>query len=385
MIVVWHHLVYHHHYFDPNYMPTGVWAFNPPGHFAVNIFFLLSGFVIGKSHPQPLRRTGILPYLRKRFVRLYPIYVLAVLAGVAAAGFTLPLHAIGQHLYFWASWGDPIMFENNPLWSLQYEVVFYLAFIPLSLLATRPWVVAVGAALLGIGALFLEANVFHSTLAQFLIGFSFWAVGWALSALPMAEGPTRWPRLLSALLLLLSLEHLDPLTIWATQLVIWLSEHQHPLNSPWGLNYATLPYAIVIVLGMAGVRNTVLSALSLVVHLLPLYGVVYTVLHSADPGASELLIPCVLYMVSLGLYFSKAPALTTASKVVVQRLIPLGAISYGIYVIHFPILFTFGRVELFPGSVVGYLGRIVLYLLLTFLAATWLDKKFQPWIKKRLG
>lgn len=385
VVVVWHHLIYHHQYFDPNYMPTGVWAFNPPGPFAVNIFFLLSGFVIGKSHPEPLTSTGILPYLRKRFVRLYPIYVLAVLAGAAASGFTLPLHAIGQHLYFWASWGDPIMFENNPLWSLQYEVVFYLAFVPLSLLAVRPWVSAFGTALLGIGALFLEASGFHSALAQFLIGFSFWAVGWALSALPMADGPTRWPRLLSALLLLLSIEHLDPLTMWATQLTTWLAEHQHPVNSHWALNYAVLPYAVVIVLGMAGVRTAAVNKLSLIVHLLPLYGVVHTASHWAETGTSELLLPCVLYLVSLGLYFTQTPVIVKVSKAAIQRLIPIGAISYGIYVIHFPILFSLGRVKLLSGSLTGYLGRLVVYLLLTFLAATWLDRKFQPWIKRRLG
>jgi peptidoglycan/LPS O-acetylase OafA/YrhL len=385
VVVVWHHVIYHQRQLDPVYIPTGIGAYNPPGHFAVFIFFLLSGYVIGKSHPEPLKGRGILTYLRKRFVRLYPIYVVAVLAGAAVSGFTLPLRTILQHLYFWQSWGDPVMFENNPLWSLQYEVLFYLAFIPLSILAVRPWVVALVASVAGISLLFMPSVSYNAVIAQYLIGFSFWAVGWAFSTLPTDTQPTPWPRLVSSLLLLLSIEHFNTLTVVVSHGLTWLATHQVNMSTAWVMDYPYLPYAAMIVLCMAGIRNPFIRVVALILQLLPLYGVAYIIQHWPEPGIKELMIPFWLYLMSLVLYFTTSPAVSAASRFVIQRLIPLGAISYGIYVIHFPIIFLFGQVKAFSGSPTTFMVRAALYLPLVFLAATLLDKKFQPWIKRRLG
>lgn len=225
LTVAWHHAIYHAHHLDPAYVPTGAGAFNPPGHLAVLIFFLLSGYVIGRRYPEPLRPAAVGAYLHRRFVRLYPMYALAVLAGVLVSGFTISGRAIVFHLLFWQSWGEPVMFENNPLWSLQYEVLYYLVFIPLSLLAVRPWAMAVLAGGLGFLALLLPPNGFNEPLGQYVIGFAFWATGWALAGL-RTEAATAWPRVVSALLLLLlCLEHLNPLTDWLWQLSVWLGEH----------------------------------------------------------------------------------------------------------------------------------------------------------------
>lgn len=388
--VVWHHVIYHQHNLDPTYAPTGVAAYNPPGPLAVLIFFLLSGYVIGRRYPEPLRPGGVLPYLHRRFVRVYPMYVVAVAAGVVVSGFTISWLAVGYHLLFWQSWGVPVMFENNPLWSLQYEVLYYLAFIPLALLAVRPWVVAVLAAGLGLAALLLPPNGFNEPLGQYVIGFAFWATGWALARL-RTEAPVAWPRVVSALLLLLCLEHLNPMADWLQQLSGWLGQHnlvfspgweaRRAFNSNWGTHYAFLPYAAIIVLGVAGVGGRVVRGLALGLQLLPLVAVYGMSQHLP----ADRVIPCGLYAASLVLYFVRAPLVAAASQRLVRWLIPLGAISYGIYIIHFPILFLFGKVTLFSGSGLTFLVRAAIYLALTFLAATWLDKIFQPWVKKRLG
>jgi len=391
LTVAWHHAIYHPRHLDPGYVPTGAWAFNPPGHLAVLIFFLLSGYVIGRRYPRPLRGSEIKDYLHRRLVRVYPMYVLAVLAGVLVSGFSISWKMVVYHLLFWQSWGEPVMFENNPLWSLQYEVLYYLAFIPLSGLGLRPWVVAALAGLAGAGALLLGPDEWYGALAQYLIGLAFWALGWALAAVRPATA-VAWPRVLSALLLLLSLELLNPLTALLGELNAWLGAHQltfsrgweapaYAFNTNWGLDYGFLPYAALIVLQVAGMGGRGVRWLAGGLQLLPLYGVWQASQHWQAAYA----IPCALYGASLLFFFGPPAVLAPASRRVVRRLVPLGAISYGIYIIHFPILFLMGKVTWFSGSPGTFAGRAGLYLVATLLAATWLDKVFQPWAKRLFG
>jgi peptidoglycan/LPS O-acetylase OafA/YrhL len=390
LVVVWHHVIFNNRLLDPGFSPTGILAYNPPGHFAVLIFFLLSGYVIGVSNPNPMQVSGIRTYLRKRFTRLYPIYVVAVLAGVVAAGFTIPLSNIAAHLVFLQGLTAPVMLANNPLWSLSFEVVFYLLFIPLSLLAVRPWIVALAATILGVGFMAFGQTAF---LGSYFIGFSFWALGWALSDLRVQPGYTQWPRTLSSLLLLLGIEYLNPLATAGNKLLIWIDSHPAlGLDSKDLLagmidvsDYAYLPYAASIILVAAGVGGRVARLFHLLLLLLPLYSILYVIRHLHEPFIAPFLIPCLLYLLSLALYFSKVEALSEASRSIVQTLIPVGSISYGLYVIHFPIMTLFHQVTAFSGSPLTFTVRAVLYVALCLLAAYLLDKKFHPWIKKYIS
>ena len=64
---------------DPHYQPTGIFSFQAPGHLSVLIFFILSGYVIGLTNQRPLEAASIGTYLKKRIVRIYPIYLLSIL------------------------------------------------------------------------------------------------------------------------------------------------------------------------------------------------------------------------------------------------------------------------------------------------------------------
>ena len=54
-----------------------VWS---PGHLGVVLFFLLSGYVIGKAYPSD---RALLPgvYVLKRFIRIWPIFAVSILLG----------------------------------------------------------------------------------------------------------------------------------------------------------------------------------------------------------------------------------------------------------------------------------------------------------------
>lgn len=132
--------VFVHHYVRHNLPEApGVARFFVFGQVAVLLFFLLSGFVI---HYSALRRGGLSArdYFVRRFRRIYPVFVLALLlsylaACVRAGSWIGPdLRSLGLNLLQLqgldrspGQWVDCYM-GNEPLWSLSYEWWFYVLF-----------------------------------------------------------------------------------------------------------------------------------------------------------------------------------------------------------------------------------------------------------------
>lgn len=101
-----------------------------PGHAGVDLFFILSGFIILHVHlgdigqPDRLARYGW-----QRFARLMPIYwialgltVIALLPGHPEA---VPAPALIASASLWPTWEEPLL---GVAWTLQHEALFYLAF-----------------------------------------------------------------------------------------------------------------------------------------------------------------------------------------------------------------------------------------------------------------
>ena len=136
---------------------SGAWGFATTG---VDLFFVLSGYVFAPYFFGKQLALG--PHLVRRFFRLYPLYVLALLT---YAALKMPDPSAWSH--FWAHLfmahtlqSMEIAFFYNPaFWSLPPEVEFYLV---LPLLA---W--ALGRR--GFGWLFTGALVLHLALAAMAV------------------------------------------------------------------------------------------------------------------------------------------------------------------------------------------------------------------------
>lgn len=124
---------------------------------AVDLFFLLSGFVMALSYEDRLRLGSLSArrFFGLRLIRVYPLYALGTLIGLLALGISGPLAAA---LPF-AALVLPVPFEpvtpyafNPPGWSLFFELIA-CAIYGLWLSRARAWVVAVVAALAGAGLL----------------------------------------------------------------------------------------------------------------------------------------------------------------------------------------------------------------------------------------
>lgn len=115
------------------------------GSAGVDIFFVLSGVVIYQS----ARGTDAVTFLRRRFVRVVPIYFLLTLAWLPIAFVigdksALSPPSLGAAFTFWPLWPNFVMPPLPQGWSLSFELLFYLA--AAFALATRPAIYFIAAA-----------------------------------------------------------------------------------------------------------------------------------------------------------------------------------------------------------------------------------------------
>ena len=114
------------------------------GEFGVQLFFVLSGFCIHRStqhwcnlHPDASSRQRWGEYARRRFFRIYPLYLLTLVVFFWATGASV------EALFFHASFLQTLVpgqinLINPSLWSLAVEVQLY-ALYPLLWLSLRHW------------------------------------------------------------------------------------------------------------------------------------------------------------------------------------------------------------------------------------------------------
>ena len=108
-----------------------------PGHLAVDAFFILSGYVLARRYAADAARP--LPWRRgffvRRFARLYPLYLVALLVGMAASwpavlgdfGTARGRVRLLLDVGLLNAWSHTAMFRYNwAAWSLSVEAFFYL-------------------------------------------------------------------------------------------------------------------------------------------------------------------------------------------------------------------------------------------------------------------
>ena len=143
------------------------------GYLAVDLFFMLSGFVIWHNYARRLAAGGpraTRSFLWRRFARVWPLHgamiaafaVFAVVMGALGADLSrFPPGHLPYHLALIQAWGfiDPLKW-NDPSWSISTEMAAYLLFPALVVLLSRRWVARGGWLVLGLAALAALAALF---------------------------------------------------------------------------------------------------------------------------------------------------------------------------------------------------------------------------------
>lgn len=126
------------------------------GLLGVNFFFILSGFIMLLAHQSGLGNPANLKsYLIKRFVRIYPVYWIFLIAYISAAALGLghpdfswsPVNLLSAFTLVEIS--PPTTLPLKIAWTLVYEVRFYVVFailflsVPLGILVLTIWMASV--------------------------------------------------------------------------------------------------------------------------------------------------------------------------------------------------------------------------------------------------
>ncbi len=167
-IAAWAVVLYHIRLSLAGLFPAEAIAVMARGYLAVDLFFILSGFVIWYNYADRLRSGGGVEarlFLWRRIARIWPLHAAILLAmagfvvvlavtGRSTAGY--PLGELPLHLLLVQNWGfTPALSWNHPAWSISTELAAYLVF-PLIVLVAD-WRRAPAALLVAIALALLAA------------------------------------------------------------------------------------------------------------------------------------------------------------------------------------------------------------------------------------
>lgn len=362
---------------------AGIWQYEFPGHLAVLVFFILSGYVIGLATKKQLTWTTTGDYLKKRILRLYPVYALCLGLSLLVTKNHYSLGAILSNFTFLQQVTAPAFYEVGMSWSLNCEIVFYLLFIPVSIYAVRPRY-ALGVTLLV--ALFFQFVYPQPLLAMYACGFCFWLVG-----LGLAQGTWARPRpasrytLVGLGLLMLAFSELN----FAREVMQYQLHLDDVLGrfeySPVAVRLSDFSYLPLGMLLIAAFTNKRLRGEGLLL----LFTVVTPLLYAYTIHRQQL--PLEEKLVAYCFYFSGTVAVLIGAfrrpqqePVLPAVLVRLGSISYGVYLVHFLIILAMGSLTMLRGTAASLLARSLLTVLATVLVAYGLEKRWHPYAVAQL-
>jgi len=185
---------------------------------AVPIFAVLSGFLIYRSALAISSLQDLRAYIVRRFFRIYPVYLAAVIACLAIGQYV----GNQQHTGFAFFMADFFMFNviswpayaNPPAWSLYIEVTFY-AFMPLALITVGQ------RRMLLLATLAIAAMVLADHPSRVFVLWRYFLFGIVASELSPRVG--KWaPVIFAAGIIMLAVDFLGPKGDWIAALRIGL-------------------------------------------------------------------------------------------------------------------------------------------------------------------
>lgn len=384
-IVVYRHLSDSAPSFDAKHSVNNFFHYYPPGVLAVLVFFIMSGYVIGYNHPWLNSKELIYDYIKKRLVRIVPIYFVAILFTAIVTHGVYGWKIYLSNLFFISVPADNVIWEASPLWSLQYELLYYFVFILFSYYRVNLGK-TIMLLLLLIGVLFAGSHyvTVHPLIISVLVGFLFWITGVLIAQkFTSYNWNISHSRILSVFILIFCLVYFNPYN----QVLKLLRLHEVDYSAySWdqqSLSYNHLfyyPLAIVLILALihgyskySGLFIAFLftCALGRLVSILIVYNRDFLV-------KEGYIFPSIVLLSSVVLWLLNCRFDRRIVKVM-KSVWPLSMIAYALYIIHKPLLHAFGHFNV--SSEFGFVLKLLAYVLTLLLISYCLEVRFQRWVK----
>jgi len=364
------------------------------GHSAVLLFFIVSGFSIHyTSIDRPLnKRSGVVFYYFLRLRRIYPVFLLtvAITLAITYIGYILNLIDYKNHFdvisfnqiiwtLLFATDRDYIegifvatISTNGPLWSLSYEILYYLLY-PLF------WKICT------------KHNIFYALLVSFLISavsiiyasfispnhltnvFSLYIL-WGLGAL-LAELKRRDLKITLSPVFLYLLIYILFESVWVLEYV------RHSMFSIYQLTWGALFFSFMLLFifkksikSIPTMQKNMVATVMSIGLLINLLAPDYLDITNNRSFYSLKIISTYLILLYF-MYFTKADIVNFIRQIL-KPFTKLGHISYGLYIIHYPVL------VLMSGIIITYklpTYTFIIAIAVSFLLAYFLEVKFQHW------
>jgi len=369
--VAYSHIFFYEFKLDPTYHPTFSFGyFFNAAHGGILIFFALSGYVIGLTNQLPFSKTNAIRYLLRRFIRLYPIYVVAIILGILSVPTDTWKTILGNFLFLQFAF-SALLSGNGVLWTLHFEVIYYIIF--LAVWYFRPKVLPLMLGSLIVACVFGYFSELPSKIISgYATGWLFWLFGlWLAWKRPRSESFSKFP-LFTYILLYIATDK--------------LSIGDALLNS-FGLT--NLKSAIVGITDLVYFPLCVLLFASLTQRYIPYFRLI---------GAISIALPIAQtsYLLATGQMFTNEGLLIASAQMllglalfgckispnIMSSLSFFGSISYGIYVFHMPVMNFMHNFPIFSGSSISFTMRVFVWIGLTIGISYLFELKIQPIIKR---
>jgi peptidoglycan/LPS O-acetylase OafA/YrhL len=340
---------------------------------AVFVFFVISGYVIGLTTGLPATGAAIRHYASRRLLRIVPIAWTTILVtglllrhnSAAVVAGNLAFLQNSQPYPF--GFRVPVLYDDPPLWSLSFEMLYYAVFILIWKFAPRLRVVFVVTILAAFADFAGGPEIFARHAAYFVFWLCGLCIAWRTE--PAArDDRAAWPASFFAAFAVWSVE---PIRSFCAAFPVGRLDSDR-------FHFDVLLGSLLLLLAVTRRAPSVEARLRGLSILLG-FSVLPLKLWSGTLSYVDLAGASILGLCHLARHWK--PSIRPLAL-----LAPVGLVSYALYLTAFPLMRLVYRCPFLPaGSAETYLLRVVIYGILCAAAAVFLERVMQPkwvhWLK----
>ncbi|MBC6607782.1 hypothetical protein H8B13_13230 [Hymenobacter sp. BT188] len=227
----------------------------------------------------------------------------------------------------------------------------------------------------------------HTLLSSYSFGLTLWLAGLALArhTTDLSRTKTKYHMLVGFIFIFISLRNfniLDTLLLKTTRLIAGTRLEYGAVRGYDAMvnfsDFSYLPYFILFLLIFTDKDFPYKNKITAFLLLLPALTFVYLLKNIDSINQNEYIFSSLAYLIGMALIYVSPAIVEKASARLIELLIKVGALSYGLYIIHLPIIVMLHKVEYFSGSLWTFSVRFAACITLALAAAFVLEKKIQP-------